>query len=148
MARKCNSRGCGFYLPDRYPLDKCPWHMAPGSGPVKIAAALTIAAAGFGGGFAYKKFRRYLDKKKLRKERESIAKAAGVRAGNNQKPNRLRANGASLKSGRARGKNPQRSRSENRLNRRLARTGPELFKSTDRVGMARGVATALSGRSP
>ena len=71
MGRKCNSRGCGFYLPDRYPLDKCPWHMAPGSGPVKIAAALTIAAAGFGGGFAYKKFRRYLDKKKLRKERKA-----------------------------------------------------------------------------
>ena len=70
MGRKCNSRGCGFYLPDGYPLDKCPWHMAPGSGPVKIAAALTIAAAGFGGGFAYKKFRTYLSKKKLRKERE------------------------------------------------------------------------------
>ena len=70
MARKCNSRGCGFYLPDRYPLDKCPWHMAPGSGPVKIAAALTIAAAGFGGGFAYKKFRKYLDEKKRRKERD------------------------------------------------------------------------------
>jgi hypothetical protein len=74
MARKCISRGCGFYLPDRYPLDKCPWHMAPGSGPVKIAAALTIAAAGFGGGFAYKKFRTYLDKKKLRKEREESRK--------------------------------------------------------------------------
>ena len=74
MGRKCNSRGCGFYLPDRYPLDKCPWHMAPGSGPVKIAAALTLAAAGFGGGFAYKKFRRYLDEKKLRKERESSRK--------------------------------------------------------------------------
>jgi hypothetical protein len=68
MARKCNARGCGFYLPDKYPLDKCPWHMAPGSGPVKIAAALTIAAAGFGGGFAYKKFRKYLDEKKRRKE--------------------------------------------------------------------------------
>ena len=74
MARKCNSRGCGFYLPDRYPLDKCPWHMAPGSGPVKIAAALTIAAAGFGGGFAYKKFRKYLDEKKVRKEREESRK--------------------------------------------------------------------------
>jgi hypothetical protein len=74
MGRKCNSRGCGFYLPDRYPLDKCPWHMAPGSGPVKIAAALTIAAAGFGGGFAYKKFRRYLDEKKLRKGREESRK--------------------------------------------------------------------------
>ena len=74
MARKCNSRGCGFYLPDRYPLEKCPWHMAPGSGPVKIAAALTIAAAGFGGGFAYKKFRKYLDEKKVRKEREESRK--------------------------------------------------------------------------
>ena len=74
MARKCDSPGCGFPLPDKYPLDKCPWHMAPGRGPVKIAAALTIAAAGFGGGFAYKKFRRYLDEKKLRKEREASRK--------------------------------------------------------------------------
>jgi uncharacterized protein HemX len=70
MARKCDAPGCGFPLPDRYPLDKCPWHMAPGQGPVKIAAALAIAAAGLGGGFAYKKFRSYLSKKKLRKERE------------------------------------------------------------------------------
>ena len=74
MARKCNERGCGFFLPDKYPLDKCPWHMAPGSGPVKIAAALAIAAAGFGGGFAYKKFRKYLDHKKVRKEREESRK--------------------------------------------------------------------------
>jgi hypothetical protein len=70
MARKCSSPGCGFYLPDKYPLDKCPWHMAPGQGPVKIAAALAIAAAGLGGGFAYKKFRTYLSEKKLRRERE------------------------------------------------------------------------------
>jgi hypothetical protein len=70
MARKCNASGCGFYLPDRYPLDKCPWHMAPGQGPVKIAAALAIAAAGLGGGFAYKKFRTYLSEKKLRREQE------------------------------------------------------------------------------
>src|SRR4029077_11343477 len=74
MARKCSSPGCAFSLPDNYPVDKCPWHMAPGSGPVKIAAALAIAAAGFGGGFAYKKFRRYLDGKKLRKEREASRK--------------------------------------------------------------------------
>ena len=45
--------------------------MAPGQGPVKIAAALAIAAAGLGGGFAYKKFRTYLSEKKLRKERET-----------------------------------------------------------------------------
>src|ERR1044072_4788066 len=70
MARKCSASGCGFPLPDKYPLDKCPWHMAPGQGPVKIAAALTIAAAGLGGGFAYKKFRTYLSEKKLRRERE------------------------------------------------------------------------------
>jgi hypothetical protein len=71
MARKCNARGCGFYLPDKYPLGKCPWHMAPGQGPVKIAAALAIAAAGLGGGFAYKKFRTYLSEKKLRRQREA-----------------------------------------------------------------------------
>jgi len=51
--------------------------MAPGSGPVKIAAALTIAAAGLGGGFAYKKFIRYLDEKKVRKEREVSRKRQG-----------------------------------------------------------------------
>ena len=76
MARKCNAPGCGFYLPNRYPLDKCPWHIAPGQGPVKIAAALAIAAAGLGGGFAYKKFRTYLSEKKLRKERRERAAAA------------------------------------------------------------------------
>src|SRR4029453_15067681 len=80
MARKCDASGCGFYLPDRYPLAKCPWHMAPGRGPVKIAAALTIAAAGFGGGFAYKRFRRYLDERKLRKEREESRRASAPEA--------------------------------------------------------------------
>jgi hypothetical protein len=74
MARKCTAPGCGFPLPERYPLDKCPWHMAPGRGPVKIAAALAIAAAGLGGGFAYKKFRTYLSEKKLRKEGEESRK--------------------------------------------------------------------------
>ena len=74
MARKCNAPGCEFPLPDKYPLDKCPWHMAPGQGPVKIAAALAIAAAGLGGGFAYKKFRTYLSEKKLRREREASQK--------------------------------------------------------------------------
>src|SRR5215475_1077691 len=72
MARKCSASGCGFPLPDRYPLDKCPWHMAPGQGPVKIAAALAIAAAGLGGGFAYKKFRTYLSEKKLRRDRQEL----------------------------------------------------------------------------
>src|SRR6266581_65750 len=70
MAHKCTSRGCEFSLPDTYPLDKCPWHMVPGRGPVKIAAALAVAAAGLGGGFAYKKYKIYLHEKQLRKERK------------------------------------------------------------------------------
>ena len=44
--------------------------MVPGRGPVKIAAALAVAAAGFGGGFAYKKFMTYLHEKQLRKGRK------------------------------------------------------------------------------
>src|SRR4029079_18475979 len=74
MARKCLSSCCAFSLPDKYPLDKCPWHLAPGKGPVKIAAAITIAAAGFGGGIAYKKFRAYLRDKEARKQREARRK--------------------------------------------------------------------------
>jgi hypothetical protein len=70
MAHKCNSRGCEFSLPDTYPLDKCPWHIVPGRGPVKIAAALAVAAAGLGGGLAYKKYKTYLHEKQLRKERK------------------------------------------------------------------------------
>jgi hypothetical protein len=70
MAHKCTSRGCEFSLPDTYPLDKCPWHMVPGRGPVKIAAALAVAAAGLGGGLAYKKYKTYLHEKQLRKERK------------------------------------------------------------------------------
>jgi len=70
MAHKCTSPECEFSLPDSYPLDKCPWHVVPGRGPVKIAAALAVAAAGLGGGFAYKKFKTYLREKQLRKERK------------------------------------------------------------------------------
>ncbi len=44
--------------------------MVPGRGPAKIAAALAVAAAGLGGGLAYKKFKAYLHKKQLRKERK------------------------------------------------------------------------------
>ncbi|HSS17733.1 MAG TPA: hypothetical protein VLQ29_12260 [Candidatus Dormibacteraeota bacterium] len=86
MARKCTASGCGFYLPDRYPLDKCPWHMAPGQGPVKIAAALAIAAAGLGGGFAYTKFRRYLRDQKLRKERRERRQRDAVASKSQKRP--------------------------------------------------------------
>ena len=74
MAHKCDSRGCEFSLPDTYPLPKCPWHMVPGRGPAKIAAALAVAAAGFGGGLAYKKYKTYLHAKQLRKERRERRK--------------------------------------------------------------------------
>lgn len=97
MAHKCNSRGCEFSLPDTYPLPKCPWHMVPGRGPVKIAAALGVAAAGLGGGFAYKKFRTYLSEKKLRKERKERRRRAASASEEKQKVAAVR-NGAAPKS--------------------------------------------------
>src|ERR1043166_5012975 len=94
MARKCDAPGCGLPLPDKYPLAKCPWHLAPGRGPVKIAAAVAIAAAGFGGGMAYKKFRAYLRQKQLRKER----KERRQRAASASEQRRAVRNGAAPKS--------------------------------------------------
>ena len=94
MAHKCTSPDCEFSLPDNYPLDKCPWHMVPGRGPVKIAAALAVAAAGLGGGLAYKKYKTYLHEKQLRKERRKRDAAASERK---QKVRAVR-NGAAPKS--------------------------------------------------
>ena len=79
MAHKCTSPDCEFSLPDNYPLDKCPWHMVPGRGPVKIAAALAVAAAGLGGGLAYKKYKTYLHEKQLRKERKERRQVIALR---------------------------------------------------------------------
>jgi hypothetical protein len=98
MAHKCTSPGCEFSLPDSYPLDKCPWHMVPGRGPAKIAAALAVAAAGLGGGFAYKKFKTYLHEKQLRKEgKERRRRAAAASEKEEQKVRAVR-NGAAAKS--------------------------------------------------
>src|SRR5246500_5980593 len=94
MAHKCTSRGCEFSLPDSYPLEKCPWHMVPGRGPVKIAAALAVAAAGLGGGLVYKKYKTYLHEKQLRKERRQRDAAASKQE---QKVRAVR-NGAAPKS--------------------------------------------------
>src|SRR6266487_5056994 len=98
MAHKCNSRGCEFSLPDSYPLPKCPWHMVPGRGPVKIAAALGVAAAGFGGGFAYKKFKTYLHEKQLRKERKERRRRAASASEQEEQKVRAARNGAASKS--------------------------------------------------
>src|SRR5216117_4011899 len=96
MAHKCTSRGCEFSLPDSYPLPKCPWHIVPGRGPVKIAAALAVAAAGLGGGFAYKKFKTYLHDKQLRKERKESGQSAVSASEQEQKARAVR-NGAAPK---------------------------------------------------
>ena len=88
---------CEFSLPDSYPLDKCPWHMVPGRGPVKIAAALAVAAAGLGGGLAYKKYKTYLHEKQLRKERKERRQRAASASEQEQKVRAVR-NGAAPKS--------------------------------------------------
>ena len=93
MAHKCTSPDCEFSLPDNYPLDKCPWHMVPGRGPVKIAAALAVAAAGLGGGLAYKKYKTYLHEKQLRKERKARHQRAAAASEQEQKVRAVR-NGA------------------------------------------------------
>jgi hypothetical protein len=95
MAHKCTSPGCAFYLPDKYPLGKCPWHAAPGSGPVKIAAAIAIAAAGLGGGIAYKKFREYLRERKLHPTHAKQAKRPATKKakGKSKRPARKKHSG-------------------------------------------------------
>ena len=98
MAHKCTSRGCEFSLPDSYPLPKCPWHMVPGRGPVKIAAALAVAAAGLGGGLAYKKYKTYLHEKRLRKERKERRQRAASAASEQEQKVRAVRNGAAPKS--------------------------------------------------
>src|SRR6266576_2929778 len=97
MAHKCTSRGCEFSLPDSYPLPKCPWHMVPGRGPVKIAAALAVAAAGLGGGLAYKKFKTYLHEKQLRNGRDKRRERDASASKQEQKVSAVR-NGAAAKS--------------------------------------------------
>jgi hypothetical protein len=94
MAHKCTSPGCAFYLPDKYPLGKCPWHAAPGSGPVKIAAAIAIAAAGLGGGIAYKKFREYLRERKLHPTHAKQAKRPATKKAKRKSKRPARKNAA------------------------------------------------------
>jgi hypothetical protein len=110
MARKCSSPGCAFTLPDKYPLDKCPWHLAPGTGPVKIAAAITIAAAGFGGGMAYKKFRAYLRDKEARKQRSAQRKKAASKPEEQQAASAAKKPSATKKQPRTRKKSATKSR--------------------------------------
>lgn len=45
MSHKCAHEGCGFHLPDKYPLPFCPWHMAPGK-DMKTKAVAVVAGMG------------------------------------------------------------------------------------------------------
>jgi uncharacterized membrane protein YebE (DUF533 family) len=71
--------------------------MVPGRGPVKIAAALAVAAAGLGGGLAYKKYKTYLHEKQLRKERKQRGQRDAAASEQEQKARAIR-NGAAPKS--------------------------------------------------
>ena len=48
----CTEPGCYFSMPDKYPFDKCPWHISPSSSPKKkiliTAGAFIILGAGYG----------------------------------------------------------------------------------------------------
>ena len=80
--------------------------MVPGRGPVKIAAALSVAAAGFGGGLAYKKYKTYLHEKQLRKERKERRQRAVSASKHEQKVSVVRKGAAS--------KSPKRPRKRKR----------------------------------
>ena len=77
--------------------------MVPGRGPVKIAAALAVAAAGLGGGLAYRKYKTYLHEKQLRKERKERRQRDAAASEQEQKVRAVR-NGAAPKSRRRPGK--------------------------------------------
>src|SRR5881227_3658924 len=119
MAHKCTSRGCEFSLPDSYPLDKCPWHMVPGRGPVKIAAALAVAAAGLAVVLPIKSTRPICTRSSCVKNARNVAGALRPLPNSAvlfvtellQNPGNRRANE----------RKPRPNRSENRLNRKAAR---------------------------
>ena len=67
------------------------WYLVAGQS--KIAAALAVAAAGFGGGLAYKKFKTYLRAKQLRKGRKERRRRDASAAEQEQKVRAVR-NGA------------------------------------------------------
>ncbi|HVA48332.1 MAG TPA: DnaJ domain-containing protein [Pirellulales bacterium] len=73
MSQKCAQSGCGFHLPDNYPLPFCPWHAAPGKGLVKVVGAVGLCALGVGGFYAFGKVR---DAIRKRAEQEVLERNA------------------------------------------------------------------------
>lgn len=43
---KCLKHGCGFRLPDSYPLPYCPWHVSKAAVQLGVAAIAAVAGAG------------------------------------------------------------------------------------------------------
>src|SRR5487761_187628 len=73
MSHKCAQSGCGFHLPDNYPLPFCPWHAAPGNGVVKVVGAVGLFALGVGGFYAFGKIR---DAVRKRAEQDELSRNA------------------------------------------------------------------------
>ena len=61
-SHKCTAAGCVFYLPDKYPLPRCPWHVVPGDNVktklLVTAGACALLAAGYGASTAAEAWRR------------------------------------------------------------------------------------------
>jgi hypothetical protein len=55
MSHKCGEPGCGFHLPDAYPLPNCPWHTVPGDDPKKKAIAVAALSVALGVGYGVSK---------------------------------------------------------------------------------------------
>ncbi len=67
-SHKCSESGCMFYLPEKYPFDTCPWHLAPGS-DVKTKVAVTGGALCLlGAGYGFSKVLSIRESKKKQRE--------------------------------------------------------------------------------
>lgn len=76
MSHKCAQSGCGFHLPDNYPLPFCPWHAAPGNGLAKVVGAAGLFALGVGGFYAFGKIRDAIRKRAEHEELKQNAEDA------------------------------------------------------------------------
>lgn len=85
MAHKCSHPGCGFHLPDTYPLPLCPWHATPGKGIPKILAAASMFAIGVGGMYLYQKVADLAKHRKTKAEQDKW-REQGENLRKNQEP--------------------------------------------------------------
>ncbi len=80
---KCTATGCAFYLPDNYPLPRCPWHMVPGNNVktklLVTAGACALLAAGYGASTAAEAWRQARIREKVEAARTEWRKRKGKR---------------------------------------------------------------------